>query len=279
VLVDGLVASRLPRVLAPASRRLRVVLLVHLPPGVDDDLARVAEREVVAAAAAVLTPSAWCRDWLLTAYDVDPGLVHVAHPGVERAAVAPGSPGGTSLLTVGAVSAVKGHDHLVAALAHLRDLRWTWTALGSTAVEPDFAAAVRATAAGLAVDDRCRFAGPLAGSALESAYGGADLLVVPSRAETYGMVVTEALSHGLPVVAHDVGGVREALGELTDGALPGLLVRPGDRVGLAVALRSWLSDPPLRAALRAAALERRSQLRGWADTADVAGAVVRGVAA
>lgn len=279
VLVDGLLASRLPSVMVTASGRLRVVLLMHLPAGVDDKAARPDERRVVGSAASVLTPSAWCRDWLVKEYDVEPGRVHVAHPGVERAAVAAGSPGGTSLLTVGTVSTVKGHDHLVAALAHLRDLTWTWSAVGSTSVEPDFAAAVQVTAAGLAIDDRCRFPGALAGDALQSAYSAADLLVVPSRAETYGMVVTEALAHGLPVVAYDVGGLREALGETADGAVPGTVVRPGDRADLAAALRSWLSDASLRSRLRAAALERRSQLAGWSVTAELVGSVVREVAA
>ena len=73
VLVDGLLASRLPEVMVPASRRLRVVLLVHLPVGVDDEGARTAERQVVAAAASVVTPSRWCRDWLVREYDCDPG--------------------------------------------------------------------------------------------------------------------------------------------------------------------------------------------------------------
>ena len=279
VLVDGLLASRLPEVMVPASRRLRVVLLVHLPAGVDDELARLPERRVAAAASSVVAPSAWCRDWLVRHYDLDPARVHVAHPGVETAPIAPGSGSGTSLLTVGSVSAVKGQDRLVEALSGLSDLPWRWTCVGSTSVDPPFAERLRATAAALGVAERCVLAGPLAGHDLEEAYAEADLLVLPSRAETYGMVVTEALARGLPVVATDVGGVGEAMGETAAGQRPGLLVRPGDVAGLAAAVRRWLSDAGLRADLRAAALERRSGLAGWSVTAELVGSVVREAAA
>ena len=66
--------------------------------------------------------------------------------------------------------------------------------------------------------------------------------MLASRAETYGMVVTEALARGLPVVAAEVGGVPEALGHGADGIRPGLLVPPGDPAALGAALRAWLGD-------------------------------------
>lgn len=277
VLVDGLLASRLPSVMLPASRRLRVVLLVHLPVGVDDVLARLPEQQVVMAAAGVVTPSDWCRDWLLWTYAIDPARVVVARPGVDRAAVASGTRSGASLVTVGTVSSVKGQDHLLAALADLRDLDWTWTCVGSLAVEPEAAVRLRRAATTLGFTDRVVLVGPLGGADLEAAYAGADLLVLPSRTEAYGMVLTEAIAHGLPVVATDVGGVREALGEAP--SLPGLVVRPGDPADLAAALRAWLTDADLRDRLRAAALERRSLLEGWSVTAGRVADAVREVAA
>jgi glycosyltransferase involved in cell wall biosynthesis len=112
-----------------------------------------------------------------------------------------------------------------------------------------------------------RFAGALGGTALDEAYANADLFVLPSRAETYGMVVTEALARGLPVVAADVGGVPEALGAAPGGGIPGRLIPPGDADALAAALRDWLTDGELRERWRADARTRRESLTGWDETA------------
>jgi glycosyltransferase involved in cell wall biosynthesis len=117
-----------------------------------------------------------------------------------------------------------------------------------------------------AVGRRARLPGPLVGPHLDTAYATADLLVHPSRAETYGMVVTEALARGIPVVATDVGGTREALGTTERFGRPGLLVPPGDAGALAAALRAWLTDDALRRRLRGAAAVRREELPTWDAT-------------
>jgi len=88
-----------------------------------------------------------------------------------------------------------------------------------------------------------------------------------SRAETYGLVVTEALARGLPIVAAEVGGLAEALGEGAAGTRPGLLVAPEDPVALGDALSAWLGDSELRARLRRTAGERRESLPRWSTTA------------
>ena len=80
------------------------------------------------------------------------------------------------------------------------------------------------------------------------------------------MTVTEALAHGLPVIAASVGGLPEALGSTADGTRPGQLVPPGDPAALAAALGKWLGDERHRHRLRAAAQQRRSTLRGWEQT-------------
>jgi glycosyltransferase involved in cell wall biosynthesis len=102
--------------------------------------------------------------------------------------------------------------------------------------------------------------------------------VLASRAETYGMVVTEALAHGLPVIAWEVGGVPEALGHAADGSRPGLLVPPGDPQTLGHALSRWLGDPGKRERLRAAARSRRQSLSDWAQTSRELSAVLSEIA-
>ena len=125
-----------------------------------------------------------------------------------------------------------------------------------------------------ALDDRVQFPGPRTGADLDGSYAAADLVVLASRAETYGMVVTEALARGLPVLAAEVGGLTEALGSGADGIRPGVLISPDDPEALAGALRAWLADTELRARWRRAARERRKSLRGWSTTASVVAGVL-----
>jgi glycosyltransferase involved in cell wall biosynthesis len=267
VLVDGLVASAAPDELAAAAGRLRVVVLVHLPLGVGgDERTRVAERAALSSAVAVVATSQWTLGWLVDSYALEPARVHVARPGVDAADLAPGTPAGGRLLCVAAVTQVKGHDLLVAALAHVADLPWECTFVGALDMDPGFVDRVRGLAAAGRLADRVRFTGPLTGADLAHAYAGADLLVLGSRAESYGMVATEALARGLPVVAPSVGGLPEALGFGDDGTVPGLLVAPEDPEALGAGLRAWLTGVPLRERLRAAAQDRRASLPTWADT-------------
>jgi glycosyltransferase involved in cell wall biosynthesis len=252
LLVDGLVAG--PD-LAPLAERLRVVVLVHMPRGPGD----ADERSVLTAASGVVTTSRWSRRRLLEWYDLAPERVRVAEPGTDPAALAPARPEGSALLCVGAVTALKGYDVLAAALGTLGDLEWTCRGVGSTEIDPAFAAGL---------GGEVELAGPLSGPQLDATYAEADLLVLASRAEAYGMVVTEALARGVPVVASDVGGVREAMGR------SGVLVPPGDPVALADALRRWLTDEDHRRRLRAAARARRAALADWRRTCSlVAGAL------
>ncbi|MFJ6194692.1 glycosyltransferase family 4 protein [Micromonospora sp. NPDC092111] len=271
VLLDGLVASAVPELLAGQAGRLRQVVLVHMP--LDDD----AEAAALAHADAVVTTSGWTRDRLLARYRLDPARVRVATPGVDPADPAPGTAAGTGLLCVAAATPPKGHDVLLDALTGLADRPWTLDFVGSLDRDPAFVAGLRRRVERNGLAGRVRWHGPLTGPALDAAYAGADLLVLASHAETYGMVVTEALARGVPVLASTVGGLPEALGRCADGTAPGVLVPPGDPVALAGALRRWLHSADLRDRLRRAARDRRADLAGWPETTTVISQVLDGV--
>ena len=280
VVVDGLVASAAPEVLLPAAARLRLVVLVHMPlGGATNDGSRERERVVLWAARSVVTTSAWARRALMTLYALPADRVHVAEPGVDAADLAPGTKSRDALLSVAAVIPGKGHDLLLEALATLGDARWRCTCVGSLERDPRFAARLQRRVLEAGLGARVSFTGPQTEAELARSYRDADLLVLPSRPETYGMVVTEALARGLPVVAANVGGVPEALGGARGAPRPGILVPPGDAVALGAALRAWLEDADLRRRLRGAARVRRASLARWTSTTSVVAGVLTEAAA
>ncbi len=275
VVVDGLVCSAAPDALERERDRLGLVALVHLPIGLavaGSTPRREPEARALEAVHAVVCTSRWTRDWLATAYDLPAARLHVVVPGADKSPLAEGSPAGDRLLSVGAITPIKGHDVLASALALVADLRWTWSLVGAS-VDASHATGLWSALCDAGLDDRVTLAGALTGPDLASAYAGADLLVLPSRHETYGIVASEALARGIPVLASDVGGVREALGASSRGTVPGLLVPSSDPVALAASLRDWLTTPTLRTGLRRVAAERRASLEGW----DVAAAEVERV--
>jgi glycosyltransferase involved in cell wall biosynthesis len=270
VLIDGLIASPTAAQLLPHTGRIRMTVLLHMPlaTAVDthhDASAEGSEQVVLRAAAGVVVTSEWTRRQVLARYAIPACRVHVARPGVDRVAD-PARPVRGHLICVGVLGRHKGQDLLVEALADLADRDWHCVLAGSLDRDPDFVEHVQTRIMRLGYDHRVRLSGVLTGAALSHAYHTADLLVAPSRSETYGMTVTEALAHGLPVLAADVGGLPEALGSTADGARPGQLIPPGDPGALAAALRDWLGDERHRHRLRAAARQRKSTLRGWEQT-------------
>ncbi|MFE3492108.1 glycosyltransferase family 4 protein [Streptomyces sp. NPDC059175] len=277
VLVDGLVACAAPDVIVPEAERLRLAVLVHLPLGDETGLAPEAakvldarERRALRAVSAVVATSEWAARRLVDHHGLDPRRVHVAAPGTDPGPLASGTPeggdGAPRLLCVASVTPRKGQDRLVEALATVADLPWSCAFVGGLGHDPGYVARLRELIGAHGLYGRIRLAGPRSGAELEASYAAADLLVLASRAETYGMAVTEALARGIPVLATAVGGVPEAVGHAPDGKVPGLLVPPDDQPALAAALRRWIADPAERRRTKTAAHGRRTALGGWDTT-------------
>jgi len=270
VLLDGLVACGVPDVVVPAARRLRLAVLVHLPladeTGLEPALAAELdsrERETLCAAAAVVVTSRWAG---LRLAGSAPDRVHVAAPGVHPAPLAPGTDGASRLLCVAAVTPRKAHDVLVRALVPLIDRPWTCVLAGPLDRDPGHVRRLREQIDRAGVRDRVLLVGPLAGQDLDAAYRAADLAVVVSWTETYGMAVTEALARGVPVLVSDGGALPDTLGRAPDGTRPGLVVPAGDVEALTAALSRWFDQPALRAGLQRSAHGRRAILTGWDET-------------
>ncbi|MFH9978695.1 glycosyltransferase family 4 protein [Streptomyces sp. NPDC017179] len=274
VLLDGLVACGVPETVVPEAERLRLAVLVHLPlgdeTGLDPAVAAeldARERQVLRAVAAVVATSDWAVRRLVSHHGLAPDRVHAAAPGADIAPLAPGTDGVSRLLCVASVTPRKGQHRLVEALAAVTDLPWSCTCVGALTQDPAYVDRLRGLIAEHGLQDRFHLAGPRAGAELDASYAAADLMVLASYAETYGMAVTEALARGIPVLATDVGGVGEAVGRAPDGGVPGILVPPEDPAALAAELRGWFGEADVRRRLKSAARGRRAALDGWANTA------------
>lgn len=297
VIVDGLVAVRESSAMTAHASRLRMIVLAHmvasLLPDHTDHTAKTAEpagvidreRAAMRSAQRVITTSEWTRSELVKRALANPCDAVVALPGARLAPMSTPSASGGRLVCVGVVARHKGQDLLVEALTHLTSIEgWTATVVGSLTTEPAFVGELAEVVARASLTDRVSFTGPLTGAELEAAYAAADLVVVPSRSESYGMVVAEALAHGIPVLATDVGGIREALsgwGDVpTDArARPWAPLIPAeDTNALETALREWWSNADVRAELAARAREARNQTRPWSATVAVIESVLREVA-
>lgn len=252
VLVDGLIASAAGHTLADESQRLRLVVLMHMP------LDRPAEVAALTSARVVVATSEWTARRLSGTHGL--ANVVVAQPGVEPGSAALGTHHGGSWLSVGAVTSLKGQDLVVSALERLQELPWSWTVVGALDVEPEFATTLRTQVERAGLASRITFTGPLPHDELASVYTAADLLIHASRAESYGMAVTEAQAHGVPALATAVGGLPETV------AGAGRLVPPEDPAALADALAAWLADEQVRRELRAAARHRAAGLPSWLET-------------
>ncbi|MFE7235249.1 glycosyltransferase family 4 protein [Streptomyces sp. NPDC002405] len=284
VLLDGLVACGVPETVVPEAERLRLAVLVHLPlgdeTGLDPAVAAeldARERQVLRAVSAVVATSDWAVRRLVSHHGLAPDRVHAATPGADIAPLAPGTDGVSRLLCVASVTPRKGQHRLVEALAAVTDLPWSCTCVGALTQDPAYVDRLRGLIAEYGLQDRFHLVGPRAGAELDASYAAADLMVLASYAETYGMAVTEALARGIPVLATDVGGVGEAVGRAPDGGVPGILVPPEDPAALAAELRGWFGEADVRRRLKSAARGRRAALDGWANTARSLAGVLGGL--
>ncbi|AZO76205.1 MULTISPECIES: glycosyltransferase family 4 protein [unclassified Bosea (in: a-proteobacteria)] len=271
LLIDGLAYGAFPESVA-AGLAGRVVALVHHPLGLETGLspkqaAEFVRREMAALhyASAVVVTSETTKRLLAADFAVPAERVTVAEPGVDPAERAAGSGGKTvELLAVGSLVPRKGYDVLIAALEGLADKPWRLTIVGADDRAPATTAALMAQIAATGLSGRVRLAGALGQAELDAAYANADLFVMPSLFEGYGMVLTEALARGLPILCTTGGAATETAPD--DAALK---VPPGDVGALRAGLARLLDDPKERRQRADAAWHAAGALPRWRRTATI----------
>ena len=280
LLIDGLAYGALPERLI-SSIRAPIVALVHHPLGLEAGLGEPeherlidSERGALALARHIVVTSAATARLLVQDFAVTSERITVAVPGVEPAPRARGS-GAPSvhILAVGAVVPRKGYDLLVEALAGLKPLAWHLTIAGALDRSPKTARTLEAQIARLGLEERLTLAGAVDDAALAQLYDGADLFVMSSHFEGYGMVLAEALARGLPIVTTTGGAAGETV---PDAAA--IKVMPGSARALMWVLGRALDEPRLRSAMADAAWSAASALPRWEATSAIVADVIRRVA-
>jgi glycosyltransferase involved in cell wall biosynthesis len=281
IVVDGLALGVLPEAAEALQATHPVVALVHHPLALETGIAPAtaarfvaSERAALAAVRHVIVTSPSTRRVLIADYGVAEASVTVAVPGNDRVTAEARTHNATvALLAVGSVVPRKGYDVLIDALAKIVDLRWQLFIAGDCARDRATAEAVAAQIALRGLGKRVRMLGAVGEDDLAALHRDADLFVLASRHEGYGMAFAAAVNHGLPVVGTLAGAIPETV---PPGA--GILVPPDDTAALAAALRAMISDASLREAHAAAARAAAAALPDWNATARIFLRVLEAVA-
>jgi glycosyltransferase involved in cell wall biosynthesis len=270
IVIDGLAFGVLPEVALALRERNPLVALVHHPLALETGLSsadanafRASERAALAAARGVVVTSRSTAQILLDDYDVMDDLITVACPGTARCPAANGSRDGiVRILSIGALVPRKGFDVLIAALAALPGLPWRLTIAGDKTRDPAVAAQLDADIARHALFERIELLGALPHDRVEELYAGADLFVLASRFEGYGMAFAEAMGHGLPIIGTTAGAIPD-----TVPPEAGVLVEPNDVKALARALRILIENSSERRWFAEGAHAAAAKLPTWRDSA------------
>jgi glycosyltransferase involved in cell wall biosynthesis len=265
VVVDGLALGAMPDIIEREASRLRIVALIHLPlaadlsnEGATSDRLKASEQRALGGVSLIIATGSATLP-LLEKYGLSRDRVIVVEPGTDKAALARGSGGRfVELLCVATLNPGKGHAILLGALAQVPLANWHLTCAGNLTPHPEIADRLRGMALDLHLEGRVAIVGELDRAALADCYDRADLFVLATLQETYGMAVAEALACGLPVVSTTTGAIPDLVGEEA-----GLLVAPGDTKALTDALARVIDDADLRARLAEGARRVRDRLPTW----------------
>ncbi|MFT5176516.1 MAG: glycosyltransferase involved in cell wall biosynthesis, partial [Gammaproteobacteria bacterium] len=275
VLIDGLAFGAMPSLAHQHRERLTLFALVHHPLAAETGLSRQqtemlarSERNALAAAHHVIVTGARTATTLATHYAVPESKLSVVVPGTDSLARRPKQSrtmivdADVRLLCVATVTPRKGHDVLIDALAPLAGQGWQLRCAGSLERSTSCVRHVQRAIEAAGLREQVQLLGEVDSAALQACYDWADVFVLPTHLEGYGMALAEALANGLAIITTKGGAAAD-----TVGAQAALLVPPADAGALSAALQRVLHEPSLRRDLAAGARQRAQQLPSWTDAA------------
>ncbi len=282
VIVDGLALGALPELAEKIAECHHLIALVHHPlfleSGLEPKIAerlRNAETKALSFAEHVVVTSPSTQEILISHMNVPAEKVSIVLPGIDQPDVSEGISGDhclreiPQLLCVGSLVPRKGQLHLVEALGHLKHLNWRLDLVGETRFDPAYTKQVREQIKRWGLADRIKVHGGVPKADLTRLYKAADLFVLPSCYEGYGMAFTEAMSFGLPIIASGEGAVAS-----TVPASAGLHVAPGDVQALRDAIETMLRDEALRRQFSKGSFAAAQALPSWPESTKAFAAVL-----
>ena len=275
IIVDGLVLGASPELARRISECSSLIALVHHPlfleNGIEPKLVkalRATETEALTFAEHVIVTSPSTQKTLVSQMNVPAEKISVILPGIDRPTILEttqiscATQRTLQLLCVGSLVPRKGQLHLVEALSQLKHLNWHLDLIGEMRFDPDYVSQVRAQIMHHDLSDRILVHGGIPKADLTGFYQSANLFVLPSYYEGYGMAFAEAMSFGLPIIASGDGAVAS-----TVPATAGFHVAAGDPAVLRKAIETLLQDNDLRSQLSTGALTVARALPDWSDSA------------
>jgi len=268
--VDGLLGGAVPDFMKKLSERMPVVALIHHPlcleNGINEKAAKALEESEgkgLAFVNGIITTSPATAKSVNALFSWPIEKISTVLPGVDRGKRSIGSTDSTiRLLCIGSVIERKGHDYLIRALATLRHLNWRLDCIGSTEFDKKLFGKLQTKVMAENLEDRIVFHGSVSEEALEEAYLSADVFVLPSLFEGYGMVYAEAIVRGLPVIGTTAGAIPQTVPDTC-----GILVEPANATDLAKALEDMISNPQVREEYRRGAIRAEPDFPNWQDSA------------
>ncbi len=276
ILFDGLAYGAVPPGFLDGLQP-PLIALVHHPLALETALGgarqmalRATERAALEKAHAVIATSPMTARTLNADYGVPGNRLTVAEPGTEPAERSTGTGTPFTMLAVGALIPRKGYPVLIDALTQLERDDWELTIVGSPEHDAGESNRIREQVLSSGLRSRITIAGRIPGKDLARLYARADLFVMPSLFEGYGMVLAEAMARGLAIVCTTGGAASETAPDAAAIKVP-----PGDPMALSAAIARVMADKTLSDAMSAASWEAGAQLPRWPDSIAKIAAVLK----